>query len=127
MAYLALSISIIGLLILKFASDSIAPGISKIDLIDTNSIGRNVRICGNISNIHRFDKGSLLITVNDGSGEIDVYVPYSIAKIIDNKIFSSREIDVIGEVNIYNGRLEIVVRNLNSIRLKNDNTGLEPK
>jgi len=113
--YLALGISITGLLVLAFASESLSPPISKIEQIDTNSLGKNVHIHGNISRIHRFGGGSMLLVIDDGTGEIDVYIPYRIAQHITDLTNSSR-IDVIGEVTVYKGKTELIVNDIDNIK-----------
>lgn len=115
MTYLALGISITGLLILAFASESLNPPISKIEQIDTNSLGKNVHIQGNISRIHRFGGGSILLVIDDGTGEIDVYMPYRIAQDIAD-FTNSSGIDVIGEVTIYKGKTELIVNDVDNIK-----------
>lgn len=114
--YLAFCISIIGLLILTYVSEVLNPPVSGIGDINTNSIGRNLHVTGNVSRIHEFKGGSIILTVKDSTGEIDVYLDYYTAKSMPG-ILEAKEVDVIGEVDEYKGRLEIKPKESNWIRV----------
>ncbi|MBN2014121.1 MAG: exodeoxyribonuclease VII large subunit [Candidatus Altiarchaeota archaeon] len=114
--HLALAISIIGLLILAFAEEHLEPPLSWIKQINTNSLGRNVHVKGNISGFHEFKGGSFTLSLKDSSGEIDIYVPYNVALSLNN-VSDAGEIEVIGSVEVYKGRLEIVVENIDGLRV----------
>lgn len=114
--YLALSISILGLILLIYASEALEPPLSSIEEITTNGLGKNVHVIGNVERVHEFEGGSALLTLGDNNTDIDVYLPYNTAKQIDLKLLDKR-VDVIGEVQVYNGRLEIIVDNKDSIRI----------
>lgn len=113
--HIALVISIIGLLILAYANEYLEPPLSRIKQVNTNSLGKNVRIQGNISGIHEFSGGSLLLSLKDSSGEVDVYFPYNVAPAVQD-ILNSTELEVIGSVEVYKGRLELVVENADCVR-----------
>ncbi len=115
MLHISLVISISGLLILTFANESLQPPISKIDQINTNLLGKNVHLRGNISGIHEFKGGSMLLILEDSSGKIDVYLPYNVAREID--LVNSTELSIIGSVEVYKGKLEIVIENIDGIRV----------
>ncbi|MBN2251951.1 MAG: hypothetical protein JW724_07755 [Candidatus Altiarchaeota archaeon] len=104
--YVALGISLIGLLLLTYASEVMRPPLSSIGDIDTNSIGKLLHVQGNVSRVHEFSGGSAVLTVSDGSREIDVYLDYYIAKSMPEAL-KAKEIEVVGEVDEYEGRLEI--------------------
>ncbi len=115
--YISLTVSIIGLLILTYASTVLEPPLSKTGDIDTNSLGKNIHIRGEIARIHKFKGGSIILTVQDSSGEIDVYLTYNIAMSRADILTEGNRIDVIGEVEIYKGRVEIVPKNPDCIKL----------
>ena len=115
--YSAFIVSMVGLLILTFAYQSIEPPLSRVSDIDQNSLGKNIRVQGNISRIHEFKGGSILVVLNDNGSEIDLYLPYYVSKSILDDISRAERIDVIGTVEIYKGKVEIVVDDKDSIRI----------
>jgi len=114
--YIALCISIVGLLILTYVSEILEPPISRIGDINTNSLGKNLHVRGNVSRIHEFKGGSIILTIRDNTGEVDVYLDYYIAKSMP-EILKAKEVDVIGELDEYEGRLEIIPKKSNWIRI----------
>lgn len=115
--YLAFTVSIVGLLILTFASQMLEPPLSQIDGINQNSLGKNVHVRGSISDIHEFKGGSIVLVLDDESGEIAVYLPYGVAKSASGSLFESTRLDVTGTVEIYKGKLEIVVESEDCLRI----------
>ncbi len=113
MLHLSLIISISGLLILTFANENLKPPLSEINQINVNSLGKNVHIRGNISKIHEFKGGSMLLVLADPTGRIDVYLPHNVAREID--LVNSTELEIIGSVEIYRGKLEIVVEDIGGV------------
>jgi len=118
--HISLVISIIGLLILTYASTILKPPLSEIGNIKTNFLGKNVHIQGDIIKIHKFKGGSIILKVRDSTGEIDVYLRYSIAKSKEDVLDKNKKIDVIGEVELYEGRLEVVPNNLDCVKVLSD-------
>jgi len=113
----ALAISVIGLLLLAYAGESLQPPVCRIKQITGNDLGRNVRFIGNITRSHSFKGGSMILTVNDSSGGIDVYVPYDVAAVrIDLR--NATELEVTGSVEVYRGKLEIAVAGASSLRVR---------
>lgn len=115
MLHISLIISISGLLVLTFANESLEPPLSRIDQINTNSLGKNVHVRGNISSVHEFGGGSILLVLDDSSGMIDVYLPYNVADSVSGLV-NSTGLEVIGSVEVYRGKLEIVVENVGGVR-----------
>jgi DNA/RNA endonuclease YhcR with UshA esterase domain len=113
----ALAISVIGLLLLAYAGESLQPPLCRITQITGNDLGRNVRFAGNITRSHTFKGGSLILTVNDSSGGIDVYVPYDVA-VARTDLQNATEIEVAGAVEVYRGKLEISVAGASSLRVR---------
>jgi len=104
--YVALGVSVAGLLILAYVSCILEPPLCRIGDIDSNSIGKALHVRGMVSSIHRFEGGSAILALKDGSGEIDVYIDYSTVK-ANPRILEAKVIDLVGEVDEYQGRLEL--------------------
>jgi RecJ-like exonuclease len=113
---ISLIISIAGLLILTFANESLEPPLSVIDQINANHLGKNVHLRGNVSGIHEFKGGSVLLTLEDYSGKIDVYLSYGVVREKPD-LLKARELDIIGSVEVYGGRLEILIESIDGIRV----------
>ncbi|MFH0860204.1 MAG: OB-fold nucleic acid binding domain-containing protein [Candidatus Altiarchaeota archaeon] len=114
---LALLTSIIGLLILSYVSESLTPPASSISSLDSNNLGKNVKVRGEVLAVHRFEGGSILLTLSDGSGEVEVYIPYGSASILGDNLSTDKTLEVIGELQTYNGRLELVPSGPEDVRL----------
>jgi RecJ-like exonuclease len=104
--YLALGLSVFGLLLLTYASLVMEPPLSQIGSINTNSIGKSLHVRGSVLDVHKFKGGSLAVTVGDGTGNISVYVDYATAKAMP-KIAEAKKLDVVGEIDQYQGALEM--------------------
>jgi DNA/RNA endonuclease YhcR with UshA esterase domain len=104
----ALAISVVGLLLLAYAGESLNPPRCSIAQITGGDLGKNVHFIGNITRTHIFSGGSMVLTVNDSSGGIEVYVPYDLAAARPD-LKNAAEIEVVGAVEVYRGRLEVVV------------------
>ena len=114
--YVALGVSVLGLLIFTYASMLLEPPLSKIAALDSNSIGKQIHVQGLVAEVHRFKGGSNTVSINDGSGDIDVFVSYymsnSTAPITKGKI-----LEVVGELDEYQGKLEIKPKNADSMKV----------
>ncbi|MEA1925611.1 MAG: OB-fold nucleic acid binding domain-containing protein [Candidatus Altiarchaeota archaeon] len=115
--YLSLLLSITGLLILAYTTETIEPPISKIEDVHSFALGKNVHLQGNITSIHRFEGGSMLIKLGDGVGEITVYLPYTTASRFREKLRVNTSLDLVGVVELYNGNLEVVVENHDALEV----------
>lgn len=113
----ALTISVVGLLLLAYAGESLQPPLCRIKQITGGDLGRNVRFIGNVTRTHIFSGGSMVLTVNDSSGGIDVYVPYDLA-VARPGLQNATEIEVIGVVEVYRGRLEIAISGADSLKVR---------
>lgn len=114
--YAALCISVLGLLILTYASMLLEPPLSRIGTLDSNSIGKQVHVQGVVTNVHRFRGGSISISIGDGSGEIDVFVGYLSANATAHAS-KGDVLEVVGELDEYQGKLEVKPKNAESIRV----------
>jgi DNA/RNA endonuclease YhcR with UshA esterase domain len=114
--YIALVVSVLGLLILAFASEVLEPPITRISGIGSGSVGKQVHVAGSVSKVTKFKGGSSLLVISDKSGSITVYLDYSITKARPD-VLNASVIDVIGEIDEYEGSLEIKPSNPNSIKI----------
>ena len=65
---------------------------------------------------NQLPKLSQTLVLDDGTGKIDVYVDYSIAKAIPS-LSKANKLDVVGVVDEYNGVLEIKPGNPDQVRI----------
>jgi DNA/RNA endonuclease YhcR with UshA esterase domain len=114
--YIALGVSVLGLLIFTYASMLMEPPLSKIGALDSNSIGKQVHVQGLVSDVHTFKGGSITASINDGSGDIDVFVSYYLAN-STAPIAKGNILEVIGELDEYQGKLEIKPKNADSMKV----------
>jgi DNA/RNA endonuclease YhcR with UshA esterase domain len=114
--YIALGVSVLGLLIFTYASMLMEPPLSKIAALDSNSIGKQVHVQGLVSDVHTFKGGSISVLINDGSGDIDVFVSYYLAN-STAPIAKGNILEVIGELDEYQGKLEIKPKNADSMKI----------
>ena len=105
--YTALVISILGLILLAYAADLLEPGVVEISKIDNNYLYKNTHIRGDVVDLKEFNGGSILLTVDDKTGTIGVFLSYKAAKSIN--VEKGQKVDVIGTVEIYKDELEIAV------------------
>ena len=115
--YLSLLLSITGLLILAYTTETIEPPLSKIADVQSYALGKNAHLKGNITRTHRFEGGSMVLTVGDGTGEIKVYLPYTTASRFRDTLRVNTCIDLVGVVELYGGTLEVVVEKNNALRV----------
>ena len=115
--HIALCTSIVGLVLITFASEALEPPYSSVGDIDTGFIGKNVHIRGNISDIHQFKGGSLMIKISELNDTLDIFLPYSVSTQIDFNPELGNLVDLIGVIEVYQGRLEVVVDKQSNLRL----------
>ena len=115
--YVALCVSVLGLLILTYASMLMEPPLCRIGDLNPTSVGRQVHVQGVVMNVHRFDGGSLSIAIGDGSGVIDVFVGYRDANSTAANAAKGDVLEVIGELDEYEGKLEVKPKGADSIRV----------
>jgi len=114
--YVALGVSVFGLFIFTYASMLMEPPLSKIGALDSNSIGKQIHVQGLISDVHKFKGGSITVSINDGSGDIDVFMGPNLAN-STALIAKGNILEVIGELDEYQGTLEIKPKNADSMRV----------
>jgi DNA/RNA endonuclease YhcR with UshA esterase domain len=114
--YVALGVSVLGLLIFTYASMLLEPPLSKIGALDTTSIGKQVHVQGLVSGVHTFKGGSVTVSIGDGSGDIDVFMGPGLAN-STAPIAKGNILEVIGELDEYDGKLEIKPKNAGSMKV----------
>jgi DNA/RNA endonuclease YhcR with UshA esterase domain len=92
------------------------PPLSKIAALDSNSIGKQVHVQGLVSDVHTFKGGSIAVSINDGSGYIEVFVSYYMAN-STAPIAKGNILEVVGELDEYQGKLEIKPKNAESMKV----------
>ncbi|OYT27647.1 MAG: hypothetical protein B6U97_00605 [Candidatus Altiarchaeales archaeon ex4484_96] len=115
--YLSLALSITGLLLMAYITETIEPPLSECINIGASSLGKNVHLKGNITEIHRFKGGSITFSLADDTGENKIYLPYSSASCFGDELKINSSIELIGVVELYEGGLEVVVENENALRV----------
>jgi DNA/RNA endonuclease YhcR with UshA esterase domain len=103
----ALAASVLGLVLIAYASKHVDPPYSRIRDISVSSLEKNVRFTGYVSSVHRFKGGSVMLEVVEDGSTIDVYIPNRIAAQLE--LVRGKRVDVTGRIQLYEGRLEVVV------------------
>lgn len=116
-AFLALVTAIIGLLILTYASEKISPPRAEIKHITQSDVGRNVRVSGHATDVHEFSGGSAVFTLQEDNSTITVYLPYAVANEIDPATYEGEAVDLTGTVQVYGGRLEIIIEDYQDLKI----------
>lgn len=107
---ISLTASLLGILLLLLVSENLNARQITIDSITRNYIDEDVIVIGSISSIKK--QGSLtLLKVKDETGKIDVVA----FKSRDLSLKNGDEIEVYGEVAVYNGKLEIIAKYIKQI------------
>lgn len=114
--YVALGVSVLGLLIFTYASMLLEPPLSKIGALDTTSISKQIHVQGLVSDVHKFKGGSITVSINDGSGDIDVFMGPNLAN-STAPIAKGKILEVVGELDEYQGKLEIKPKNADSMKV----------
>jgi DNA/RNA endonuclease YhcR with UshA esterase domain len=113
--------SFAGILGLYFYSCSIDAITIRIGDIGMGDVGTIVKIKGYVADHRVTSKGDLILTLADygDSSTITVYIPENIYSSIDDKmgILPSASIEVVGEVQEYQGELEIVVNSSDGVKV----------
>ena len=111
----SLACSIIGIVALFFLSESIEIGESAINKIDIGMIGNDVSVSGRVSRITNSEKVSI-ISINDENNEGSEITVVAFKKNSDDiKLNNNDNIRVIGKIDEYNGRPEIIASEIKVI------------
>lgn len=98
--------SVIGILLIYYASTRFEPEVVKISDISKGMMGETVRIRGKVIEADHHKK-TLFMRLKDPSGEINA-VKFD----CEEKNLENKEIELLGEINLYEGDLEIIVENI---------------
>ena len=107
--YVALVLSAFGLLLLVFVSNFLEVPYTRIGGVDSTMLEKNVHLRGEVSSVHAFKGGSLLLSVSEDNSTIQVYVPYSVATVLNMTTLQDSDVDLVGLVQLYDGKLEVVI------------------
>ena len=106
--YLGVITSFLGLMLLTYASHTLEPELIDIGAVNTKYLEKNVHIQGDITTVQYFKGGSVLLVLDDQTGQIDIYLPRNLAEDINKKwLVEGQLVEVIGTVKLYKGRLEV--------------------
>ena len=116
--YLALGVSLTGLVLLTFAAESLEPPYTNISLLGELPVGKSVHLMGNITRVHEFKGGSGIVTLSNGHSNVSVYLPYATMMNVKTKLKDGAEADVIGTLEVYKGLTEVVVEDAGNLRIE---------
>ncbi len=97
-----LSISLIGILLLLFLSETLAPKLINIEDINNKLLNKKTKVQGQIFNIRTFEDSDFqIISIKDSTGKIDIT--------LDNptNLANNQNITVIGTIKEYKQYLQI--------------------
>lgn len=123
----SLSISIIGLIVIYFATLFIEPAKIEISDITPELEGRKISVVGHITQKREHQDGHLFLTLSDGKSTIDVPLFSDMMTTLENFGISAKEfkfgkkVSVGGVLEIYKGKLQIVPRSPEEIKILVDN------
>jgi len=118
--HVALAAAIVGLVVLTFASEALEPPYSPVAQVDAGFIGKNVHLSGTVESVHRFKGGSLVLTLSEENHSVDVFITQTVAAQLGFTPAERQTIDVIGVVEVYNGRLEVAVEKPETVQVRTD-------
>lgn len=115
---LSVLLSIFGIVLLYFVANNLEPEVVQISDIEYKDVGKTVKITGEITS-RQDSKGHIFLKVSDGTSEMFVPLFENLVKklSVEEKegLVKDREIEVVGEVQEYNGKLEIIPRRAEDI------------
>ncbi|KZX15771.1 OB-fold nucleic acid binding domain protein [Methanobrevibacter cuticularis] len=121
----ALITSLIGIVGMLIFAGGISPKEIAIENIDKGSVDEEVAILGVIDSIKESSSGkSYFLTLNDGTGRINIIVFESTVvefqeEETDINNFKNKRVKVIGTLTQYNGEMELILANSQSIKIEN--------
>lgn len=109
---IALSCSLIGITVLFFISENIEIESEALNDINVNMIGENVVIKGRITKARDYEK-VLILTVEDAKTKKTM--PVIVFKDGKTKINENTDVEIIGEIREYNGKMELIADEIKAI------------
>ncbi len=114
-------LSFVGVLGLYFYSSSVQPILIQIGDIGVGDVGNVVKTRGNIMDVYQTSAGDVMLEMADldDGASITVYIPEQVFSEISDKseLIPGAEIEVVGEVQEYQGEMELVVDSADDIRI----------
>jgi DNA/RNA endonuclease YhcR with UshA esterase domain len=111
-------VSLFGLLLITYISPSIKPPLSKVSDVTASSLEKVVRVEATVSRAHTFKGGSMMLTLADGNSTLDAYLPLNVASEFKGVVLEEAAVELTGTVQLYKGRLEVVVDRPGNLVLK---------
>jgi DNA/RNA endonuclease YhcR with UshA esterase domain len=106
--YVAIITSISGLMLLTYAGSVLEPGLVEIGGIDNGYLYKNVHVRGEVTDLKKFNTGSILLTISDKTGSISVFIYCTDAEKLNiGDVSEGKRVDVTGTVELYEDELEI--------------------
>lgn len=111
--YFSLASSIIGLIIVYIVSQNIELTPTAINSITYDDVGKNVKVCGNITSLYVSKNNHVFLKVNDDSGKIDVVIfNSSVDKFRIKNLEKNDFVCISGKIDEYKNRLEIIPKEI---------------
>jgi hypothetical protein len=120
MLAIATILSFVGVLGLYFYSCSVQPILVNIGDIEASDIGNVVKTRGNVMELYQTSTGDVMLELaNLASGDsITVYVPENVySDVPTNELVPGAEIEVAGEVQEYQGEMELIVDSSDDVKV----------
>jgi len=100
----SLSFSFVGILLLLFISNFIQSPFTEIQDITNQSLNQKIQVSGQITNVKSYENSNFqVLTIKDETGQIDI----TMSKILN--LTNIKQIEVIGTITEYKGKLQIQV------------------
>ncbi|MFH1722322.1 MAG: hypothetical protein ABH950_06945 [Candidatus Altiarchaeota archaeon] len=117
---LALTTCIVGLLLLSYAGQTLTPAKIRLKDISIEDVGKNILVSADVSEIHQFEGGSILLTITGDNSSMKTYIPYHVSKEIkiDIEEIENCTLEILGELQTYQGELELVVADIEDIKIE---------
>ena len=115
--------SLVGLLLIYYAAISIEPQQMSIGDITADLEGRKVSVAGLLTDKRLHEDGHLFLTISDGSSDIQVPLFADFMRNLEQRGITEKDfllkskISVEGIIENYKGRLQIMPKNLDSIKI----------
>ncbi len=107
--YISVAASLIGLAVIYVASQNVQLIVTPAGKITFDDVGKNVKVCGEITSLAVSKKKHTFLKVSDHSGDIEVVIFNSSSeKFGAAELEKGDEICVAGKVEEYEGKLEII-------------------
>lgn len=111
--YVSIICSVAGLILLYFISQNVELLYTPISQITADDIGKNVKVCGEVTSKSVSKNDHVFLSLNDSSGVTDVVVFSNIAEKLNAQEVKKEDIIcVIGTVDEYQESLEIIAKKI---------------